>query len=106
MSDIVFIVVFSILALLFLFLFFVVIITFSHAILAVFSWPPPIPTDRKTLAIAIKKIQEKYSSDFRIKVVDPGCGYGRVIFKIAKLFPRAEVTGIDILYPAYYYSKL
>jgi cyclopropane fatty-acyl-phospholipid synthase-like methyltransferase len=43
-----------------------------------------------------KFLRSLYSADASIKVLDAGCGLGFLTYVVAKLFPNARVTGIDV----------
>lgn len=44
----------------------------------------------------IKKLQKKYKLKKNCKILDVGCGKGYFLYDFKKLFPKAEVRGIDI----------
>ncbi len=48
-------------------------------------WPQEAPLIRR------------YGLPDDIRILDAGCGTGEITFRLAELFPRAEVTGVDII---------
>lgn len=41
----------------------------------------------------------RYGLDGDLRILDAGCGTGEISSRLARLFPRAEVLGVDILEP-------
>ncbi len=73
---------------------------------ALFVWPPSIPTDRKSRRYIVNFIRSAYLPDAKIKIVDLGSGYGHLVIDLAKTFKNAEITGVELLWLPYLFSRI
>ena len=59
------------------------------------SGVPAIPSSKRTLN-ELKKVIQKYAKRKNFVFVDLGCGTGRFLFMVAKIFPDAKFIGVEI----------
>lgn len=102
----------NIIYLLFLLIFFVVALYLCVNLVYVFTWlftnPPSIPTDKKTRKVfikAIKKYNPKIVEQEAI-IYDLGSGFGHLAIDVAKNFPNSKVSGYEIFFLPYFFSKI
>ena len=86
----------------FSFLFVAVLIPICIGGISMAPWVPTKSADIKRLIglLHLKKDQ---------KFLEIGCGDGRVSYSVAKAFPGAKITGIEIAFPVFivaYFRKL
>ncbi len=81
----------------------VFILYFSSAFI---TWPPSIPTDRKSRRVIINCIRERYKDDVAINIADLGSGYGHLVRDIARDFRNANITGVELLWVPYLGGKV
>src|SRR5688500_20145245 len=48
---------------------------------------------------------ESYGLQGAIRVADIGCGTGEITARLAQLYPRAQLVGVDILEPSIEYAR-
>ncbi len=68
-------------------------------------WPPSVPTDRRTIKLAIAQLQKYFEKEENFIIYDLGAGYGKFINAFSKAFPKAKIYGVEILYLPYFISK-
>lgn len=56
----------------------------------------PLPVNEYLDRWMFSQIKKVVSSKKKLKILDLGCGYGRLSKKLLKCFPKVEVYGIDI----------
>ena len=58
----------------------------------------------------VEALREELSPDASLRIVDPGCGSGALVRRLAKAFPRSIVTGLELsvlpFYQAVFLKKL
>lgn len=81
----------------------VLIIYFSSCF---FVWPPSVPSNRKSRKVILEMISKYHIGDEKIKIADMGSGYGHLVFAIARKFKKADVTGVELLWLPFLFSKL
>lgn len=84
----------------------VVAVLVVYMLSSLFVWPPSVPTDRKTRRIMVKQLKDLIKDKEHLNIADLGSGYGHLVRDVRKAFPKAKITGYEILYLPYYFSKL
>lgn len=74
---------------------------------ALFVWPPSFPSNKQSQRLITDFVRAKCSSGSGFKIVDLGSGYGHLVLALAKAFPHAQVTGVELLrFPAWCSKQL
>ena len=73
---------------------------------ALFVWPPSIPSSRKSRRSIANLVKDYTGSESDLSIVDLGCGFGSLLFHVAKLFPRSRLIGYEVLKLPYFLCKL
>ncbi len=81
----------------------VFIVYFSSAFI---TWPPSIPTDRKSRRRMLEEIKAVYPTEANIKIADLGSGYGHLLRDLARSYKNASITGVELLWLPYLGGKL
>lgn len=84
----------------------IVAVLVIYMLSSLFVWPPSVPTDRKTRRIMVEKLKQNLEAREGQKIADLGSGYGHLVREVNKAFPKAQITGYEILYLPFYFSKL
>ena len=71
-----------------------------------FVWPPSIPSSRRSRKSIADLVKDYVCSERDLSIVDLGCGFGSLLFHVAKLFPRSYFVGYEILKLPYFFCKL
>jgi trans-aconitate methyltransferase len=80
----------------------ILFLTLGTAGIAGLSAAPWLPTRKKELGLIHKAVQELPGDH----IVDLGCGDGRILFSLARQFPKKQFTGIELSLLPYLYAKL
>lgn len=65
---------------------------------------PPIPSSKAVRAEILKQIQKMDLPAACIAEI--GCGYGVVLFQLARRFPKAQIIGFEVAFTPYLFCRI
>lgn len=65
---------------------------------------PPIPSSKGVRAEILKQIQEMNLPV--VSIAEIGCGYGFILFQLARRFPKAQIIGFEVAFTPYLFCRI